>query len=268
VWETLEIEGYEIAVLSAQQSGDLAAWLDDNGYAFPQGQQATLDYYVSKAWYFVAFKIAPEQPATPDAATDSAAAQAALDPVVISFDLEGGPLVYPMRISQASSEAESEVLLYVLGPHRVRSSSYPTAEVEASSYRAGQSFPAWYDERFRQAIGDAGGTALIVEYAGAVPVWLLEGSLQGLLDGSEYFVTRLRTYLTPEQMTRDVTLVRAPSDDPFEVSITVPTLASSRMGIEAAMLLGGVVQAGRTRPRRWRHCARLLAVLGLVVLIV
>jgi len=152
VWERLRVDDYDVAILSAQQSSDLATWLNDNGYSFPEAQEPTLEYYVNRGWYFVAFKMAP---------TD-----------------EDG---------QAGSQ--------------------------------------------------------------------------------DYFVTRLRTYLTPAQMTEDVKLVAAPSDDPFEVNLTSSQFTQARIGLAGGMLLIAGVQAFAVRSSRRRGYVLAAAVAGAMMLI-
>jgi len=267
VWERLRVDDYEAAVLSATESGNLVTWLNANGYTSPAAQQATLEYYVDKSWYFVAFKIAPADEASASSASTPTAAGDALRPIQMTFPIDPGQLVYPLRISQASSEGETEVLLYVLSSHRMRSSNYPTVQMDISSYPAGTSFRWWYDQRFRQTIQDAGGTALIVEYAGVFPI-SMHDMFEGLLDDSDYFLTRLRTYLRPAQMTEDVELAAAATDAQFDVNITVSRLTKLRMGMGIGALLLAGVQAGRAPSRRRHMCARAIALLGLLLLVV
>jgi hypothetical protein len=58
VVETLKIDAYDVAVLKATSADALVEWLNSNGFAFPQGKESALDYYVRKGgYYFVANKI-------------------------------------------------------------------------------------------------------------------------------------------------------------------------------------------------------------------
>jgi hypothetical protein len=266
VWETLQIEGYEVAILSAGESGDLAKWLTDNGYALPDGNEATLQYYVDAGAFFVAVKIVPEQTAAAAQMT-KAGAVGATQPLRFTFPKGADGLVFPLRISQASSKGETEVRLFVFSDHRVASSSYPTAEVNASGFQGRQEFRQWYDARFRAKLGDLGGRAFVVEWAKPLPEWGVSTELRKVLGEGEFFLTRMRSYLTPELMTEDVMLARAPTDDEFEVDIYVGAQLGMRpLGGFGAMLMGGVFWR-RTRTRRGRNGARFAALLGLALLL-
>ena len=265
VWETLQVAGFEVAILSAAQSADLAQWLADNGYAMPPGQQATLQYYVDRGAFFVAIKVAPDQAAAPAQADGTD--HAALEPLRLTFPKAGGQLVFPLRISQASSKGETEVRLFVLADHRVRSANYPTAQVAANGFDGRQEFAQWYDARFRQKLRDLGGRAFVVEYAGPLPEWGVPESLREIIGERELFVTRLRSYLAPEQMTEDVSLVRAANDAEFNVDLVVGAALGYRPGVALAALLLAVVQSRRALTRRGRNGARLAALLGIAAML-
>ncbi len=263
VWDSFEVEGYDVAVLSASESGDLATWLNDNGYALPAGHDDVLDYYLDKGWFFVAFKIAP----TPDGAGGGDGDGEEFRPIALTFATD--ELVFPMCISRVSTTDRVEVLLYVLSEHRVRSKNYPTRNIEARRTWNGGDFEATYDGWFEKTIADAGGKALVVEFAGAFPSWWASAPpFDSLLDpADEYFVTRLRTRLTPAQMTEDVMMVAAANDDPLEVVVGSQFAAARGQIAFAALLLAGVQGIGLRRWRFGRRLAAATALLGLFMVL-
>ena len=218
VWHVLEVDGYDVAVLSAGESSDLADWLDQNGYAFPVGQQAALDYYVGKSWVFVATKLSPAGSGGGDEAR----------PLRLSFDT--AEPVFPMRISSTTSTGEVEVLLYVIAGHRVTSTNYATQAVQLSAlYRDGD-FGAYYEQQFRESLAQAGAGSLLVEYAGILPSYMASTHAADLgLGSGTYYVTRLRSYLQPHHMTEDILLAEAPNDDPFEVRVASAASGDARV---------------------------------------
>ncbi len=255
VWDSFEVDGYDVAVLSAGESGDLATWLNENGYALPAGHNDVLDYYVAKRWFFVAFKIAPS-----DERVGSGDGEE-FRPIALTFATD--ELVFPMCISRVSTSDRVEVLLYVLSEHRIRSNNYPTRSIQARRTWNGGDFEATYDGWFEETIADAGGKALVVEFAGVFPSWWATAPpFDALLDpADEYFVTRLRTRLTPAQMTEDVVMVAAANDDPLEV-VVGSQLAALRGQIAFAALLLASVQG--VALRRWRFGPRLAAATALL----
>ncbi len=270
VWETLRVDGYEVAVLSAEQSADLASWLDDNGYALPAGAQEHLEYYVDREWFFVALKIDPARPgAGGGGGGGGGGAAEELRPIMLTFPTDGSDrLVYPLRISQVSTPQRVEVLAYVLAPHRVESTNYPTVEVQVPRSYGEDDFDAAYDGWFEDTIAGAGGAALVVEYAGPLPGWIAGGpAFEALLDeGEQYFLTRLRARLEPADMDEDVLMAAAATDAPFEVQVAA-ALPFWRGRVGFAILLLAGLQALAAKSPSGRRLAWTGGVLGLLVLL-
>jgi MYXO-CTERM domain-containing protein len=78
--------------LKADSEASFTAWLDANGYAYAPSAKTAFATYVSKGWYFVAFKINQGAPTGPDNCR-------ALGPIKLSFPTEK-PVV-PTRIATA-----------------------------------------------------------------------------------------------------------------------------------------------------------------------
>ena len=258
LWDSFSVENYDIAVLSAQESNDLATWLDDNGYGLSAGAENVLSYYVGRQWFFVAIKLRPSQVGGGGGAEE-------LRPLALTFATS--ELVFPMRISRVSTTERVEVLLYVISDHRVRSSNYETAEIEARSTWRGDSFEAVYDGWFERTITNAGGTALVVEFAGELPSWWLnDPPFDDMMAGaSGSYVTRLRTRLTPAQMAEDITLV--PDVQGRDVDVVVASaVAGLRPRVAMAALLLGAIQG--IAFRRWRHGRRIASALVLLAIFI
>ncbi len=236
VWDTLQVDDYEVAILSAGQSADLSDWLAANGYAFPDGHGNELDYYVDKSWFFVAVKMNPAVERPPSMGGDYGEETQEMKPLALSFDT--AEPVYPLRISAVSSKDEVEVLVYVIGRHRMAPTNYHTEEVRLTSPFEGGDFPAYYEEQFRASLARAGASSVLVEYAGRLPDYLLNAHREELgLPTGEFYVTRLRTYLTQDDMDEDIGIAQAPTDDSFAIRISgaQPAQASLRLGGIAAL---------------------------------
>ncbi len=275
VWEVLRVEDYEVAVLSAEQSSDLASWLGQNGYGMPGGSEETLQYYVDKQWFFVALKIAPA-----DGAADGSAGsdEGRLDgtpgqnevgeelrPITLSFPTD--QVIFPLHISRVSTRERVEVLIYVIAPHRMQGANYDTTPMDAPATYAGDDFARDYDAWFEETIADAGGKTLVVEYAGVFPQWRAEDPLFAdlLAGGRDYWVTRLRTRLGPEQMDEDIVMAAA-ADEHFEV-VVGDAFALLRGGSGIAMLLLACVQGLAWRSTRGRRFASAAALCGVLIIL-
>jgi hypothetical protein len=128
VIEIKTVGAYEVAVLSAKDSGALAKWLDANQFYFPANKADVLDAYVKQQWYFVAARInlskngglrllsAPRRALTESAAnyaTHLKLASGELNPLQISFASDR--CVFPLKISSVNAKP-SEMQVYVLSP--------------------------------------------------------------------------------------------------------------------------------------------------------
>ncbi len=124
------VGAYEVAILSARDSGSLDRWLRANDYSLPEGKADIVDEYIRKGWYFVAARIqlrnevafktvtasSPKDTEAPDRARkilQRKLSSGELHPVLISFDTP--TCVFPLKISAAGGKP-SEVSLYVLSP--------------------------------------------------------------------------------------------------------------------------------------------------------
>src|SRR5687768_6311858 len=112
VLEAGVVGSLDYKILSAERADDLFQWLKDNGYTF-SGDEATLDHYVKKGWFFTTMKIDPKQMKK----RDDGSYEGEVTPTRFTFASE--KLVYPLRITQLSVKDRTEALLYVQAPTKV-----------------------------------------------------------------------------------------------------------------------------------------------------
>ena len=126
VIEIKTVGAYEVAVLSAKDTGSLTKWLQIHDYSLPAGKSDIIDDYIRRGWYFIAakidlkkgvgFKTAPignaKNPAS-DArqSIKSKLSSGELHPLLISFDTP--KCIFPLKISAVGGKS-SEVSIYVL----------------------------------------------------------------------------------------------------------------------------------------------------------
>jgi hypothetical protein len=112
VVESGVVGSLEYKVITADRADDLYGWLKDNQYNF-QGDEATLDFYIQKKWYFTVMKIDPMQmKKRPDGSYDGE-----VTPTRFRFVSE--KLIYPLKITQISVKDKTEALFYVQAPHKI-----------------------------------------------------------------------------------------------------------------------------------------------------
>lgn len=207
---------FETMTIGAESSGALADSLEQWGYLHEANRQAVesvLQFYIDKSWYFVAMKI------------DSASAAAErhghywygpIDPIHLSF--ESTEIVYPMKISSISAREDdpSMVLLYVCTDHRM------TFEGASTEYANHFSIPEFTFLRENYAY--------LGPYLTAPP-----------------YLTKLRVSLTASEMTDDIVLERASTDDEYREVYGAGIPATELM----FLVMGGAIlwRARRTRRR-------------------
>jgi hypothetical protein len=112
VLEAGVVGSLDYKILSAERADDLFQWLKDNGYTY-SGDEATLDHYVKKGWFFTTMKIDPKQMKK----RDDGSYEGEVTPTRFTFASE--KLVYPLRITQLSVKDRTEALFYVQAPAKV-----------------------------------------------------------------------------------------------------------------------------------------------------
>ncbi len=179
---------YATAILSATNATALADWLNANGYIFPEDGEEIISEYIEKEWYFVATKInAVEED------TGYALAEGAIEPIVLSFASD--KIVYPLRITSLSATVP-QVLLYVFADHIVVPEQYPLYI----------GYGNWTDNAFTIEFGANVSVEDLSEYE------ILPELLSTYLPGDEFYLTKLRGWISADQMV-DIELVRYEEGD-------------------------------------------------------
>jgi hypothetical protein len=212
--------------LGAGDSAALADSLEQWGYLHDENRvdvESALQFYVDKSWYFVAMKIDTTQ--VPE--YWGGYWYGAIDPVRFTF--ETPEVVYPMRISAFSAEDPTQVLLYVCADHRM---TYPGAATEYANRFAGHE---------------------LLQVKTAYPV-------MGTLLTEGCFLTKLRRNFLVSEITDDIVLEPAPSDEEFR-QIQYSGLPATEI-LFVAMVGLVVICSWRSRAGRGEQCKDRFAVYG------
>ncbi|MCZ6679963.1 MAG: DUF2330 domain-containing protein [Candidatus Poribacteria bacterium] len=99
-------------IIVAERASDLYTWLKDNDYSY-SGDEATLDFYIKKGWFFTVMKIDPKQmKKKPDGTYEGE-----ITPTRFTFASE--ELIYPLKITQISVKDRTEALFYIQAPDKM-----------------------------------------------------------------------------------------------------------------------------------------------------
>ena len=156
-----DVEEYQIVILSAKESEGLEIWLKQNGYALPEGAAPILAPYVKRQSKFFAAKV--------DVKKLKKDAQGAykLSPLQFGFDAPAFEL--PIRLGMVNSTGLQDLIVYALAPsERVVVTNYPNVFIPTDlelGDKLPKPFGQYYLELFNTAQDEAGGAAVLTEYA-------------------------------------------------------------------------------------------------------
>jgi hypothetical protein len=112
VLEAGVVGSLDYKVIQAERADDLYAWLKENKYSY-SGDEATLDFYIKKGWFFSVMKIDPMQMKR----RKDGSYEGEVTPTRFTFASD--KLVYPLKITQISVKDKTEALFYVQAAHKV-----------------------------------------------------------------------------------------------------------------------------------------------------
>jgi hypothetical protein len=152
---------YQILILSARDSGGLETWLHQSGYHIPDGASAALAPYVHAQMKFFVAKVDITKVHRNENNT------VVLSPLRVSYDAD--ELRLPVRLGLLNASGKQDLIVYTL---------HPTARFEVANYKnifiptnldvadgVRTAFGSFYAELFDAALANAGGKAIVTEYA-------------------------------------------------------------------------------------------------------
>jgi hypothetical protein len=260
---------FEWTALTSTGTTALLTWLNDHGFAVPSAAATVLEPYIQSERHFLAVRVSKPE----DVAADSSGV---IELPPIQFTCATTERFYPLAISQISAAPQTEVLAYVLADHRAEGANVSNAVIDPQAviYDPNSASQTNYETLFSQIIAPLGGLVLVTEFAGTMaasspttqpasqPSAVLALDLASLppevraLD----FLTRMRTVIDREQMTRDLLFQDAPNDEPvsryFSVSVSSSQASLGTAGSGLATVVAyGLLYVGmkrRTRSSRGR----------------
>ncbi|MCC6994007.1 MAG: DUF2330 domain-containing protein [Deltaproteobacteria bacterium] len=200
---------YETVTIGSEDAGALQTWLGEHGYAVPVATRPTLMHYIDQKSVFIVLRLRP------------GAGVQAMQPVRVTFP--GYMATFPLKMVTVGASAVLELTLWVIADQRYDAGNYGTLTIDPKDVTWDWgSNRSDYDTVFRATIEQGGGRAWIAEYAGP------EGTLaavappfgSGLGESPDAtaargtlrvpYVTRLRTRLLPEHLSKDLMLMPSP----------------------------------------------------------
>jgi len=153
-----EVGEYRVAILGAEDSLGLDAWLRDHGYRMPPDAEPALRPYVQAGSKFLVAKVDVSKVVMRDG-------RAALPPLRFEYDEES--LRLPVRIGGVNAAETQDLVVHVLARDRYEAANYPNLTIptnveveEAARARFGEFYAALLDATLAKNAG-----AFVTEYA-------------------------------------------------------------------------------------------------------
>ncbi len=156
-----DVAEYKIVVLSAKESNGLEAWLRQNGYSLPDGAAPILAPYVKHQAKFFAAKVDVKK------TKRGADGKVVLSP--LQFGFQSPTFELPIRLGMINSKGLQDLIVYAIAPReRVVVSNYPNVFIPTDKElgdKLKEPFGQYYLKLFSTAQDEAGGAAVLTEYA-------------------------------------------------------------------------------------------------------
>jgi hypothetical protein len=189
---TLEIGPFNIEVIEANDAVAFNDWLASNDYLSAELSNAIqpVEHYIDEGMAFLGVKLIPERVEGP------------IDTLVIHYESDD-PMI-PLILTGIAAVADMPIVVYVLADGPYRPTNYAEVNFDLSAvepdFTTGGST---YVPRLQEALAAAGHHAFVTELSTPTDRIVDGADLSAdLLEGGAY-LTRFRTYLSPEQMTLD-----------------------------------------------------------------
>lgn len=189
VWQAEKVGPFDVATLSAESAEDLNTWLRVNGYRVLPGSQPIVQAYLDDGMKLLALKLSPEAGTT------------AVEPVKLTYTDSRGCAMVPLKLTAIAAVPGLEIVTWVFGKSRAVPTNFGEVKVDTSSVLT----PGDYAPAMQAAVdAQADGRGFVTELA--QPTANLSSRGDPLLDGllkRHQFVTRMRTFIDPNEMTAD-----------------------------------------------------------------
>ena len=158
---TYTVGEYDIVILSAEQSGGLETWLQQNGYRIPAGAREVLGSYIRQGMRFFVAQVNLEEQA--------ALGYAYLRPLQIAF--ESPKFMLPIRLGTVNADGPQDLFVFTLTRKgRVETRNYRTVKLPTGMELPGflkdrDEFADFYKAMFSRQVDEANRRGVFLEYA-------------------------------------------------------------------------------------------------------
>ena len=189
VFASGEVGPFGFDVVGSEDPNALIDWLRDSNYQVTEPMVPLIDHYVDQQMAFVAMRLLDGE--TADSIT----------PIEITYG--GTEPMIPLVLTAVAAQPNMPVWVWIFGDERAISSNYADLQVATEELTFNSFGGNDYTFLVQQRANALDGQAFITEFAGASSTfdwehpWLVEQAAE------QPYLTRLNTYIDPEEMTVD-----------------------------------------------------------------
>ncbi len=184
-----EVGPFGFDIVGSQDPDALVTWLRDNRYQVTPDMEPLIDIYVDQEMAFVAMRLLDGQDA------DS------IEPIELTYS--GTEPMIPLQLTAVAAQPNMPIWVWIFGDHRAASTNFTNMEIateEISFFPFGGNDYIFLVQQRANALD---GHAFITEFAQPVTPDTFEHSWLQTQAESAPYLTRLTTYIDPEEMTAD-----------------------------------------------------------------
>lgn len=181
---------FSFDVIGSEDPAALITWLRDNEYRVEEPMEPLINVYVEEQFVFLAMKLLPDQGVQD------------IQPIKVTYETDE-PMI-PLRLTAVAANPNMAVLTWFFADEQAVPANYGHMEL---NYRD-VTFWDWGGNNYRQLVIDGAdefenGQAFITEYAQPITPGQFSNEFLAELASDYDYLTRLNTYISPEEMTVD-----------------------------------------------------------------
>ncbi len=180
---------YEISVVDSSDQNALIDWLNVNGYTVTPEMEPLINIYVDEDFYFLAMKLIPDSDVS--------------DVVPLKMTYPAPIPMIPLRMTPVGADMNMQVVAWFFGSAQATPTNYTRIVVEDEDVNFFFPFGHNYWQVMQDQVDAENGLAFVTEYAQPTGTMAFTHPLLAQLDSDYAYLTRLNTFMDPEQMTVD-----------------------------------------------------------------
>ncbi|MDH3679669.1 MAG: DUF2330 domain-containing protein [Acidimicrobiia bacterium] len=189
VFASGEVGPFGFDVIGSDDPSALIGWLRDNEYRVEEPMEPLIDVYVDEQFAFLAMRLLDGEDA------DS------ITPIEVTY--VGTEPMIPLRLTAVAAAPNMPIFTWIFAEDQAVPANYDHMEIATEELTFSDFGGNDYNRLVRERADALGGRAFITEFAGASSsIELAHPYLQNMARGHDY-LTRLTTFISPEEMTVD-----------------------------------------------------------------